>query len=454
MRGRCLSAVGAVLAIALFTLAASPCTAVLRTILENTASATLVIDAGHGGFDGGAVAARGVSRTGRSTCHVAHSVSGRSPGCSAYPAAHHPSRTTGALDYQDPGAVGARKQGRGHPRARTHRDPDRLLAGFRQHPPQQIRATRSTTAHRCFTPRTAHSESQLAEALQSAARLRLQGIRKTADSRRARPDRPGDLPHAGQLTCPAVIVECGFSVQPRRRDLRLRSPKTITKTACCLHRDQAISGTQIGHGGQPMKQKTLFLMQRLRLRKPPKWYGKCPSCGAWNTMSEFKVKPPRPPRAASTALRATARRGRPVRMDDIETGDEARFLSGIGELDRVSRRRRGARLVRARRRRARHRQIYAPAPDVSGDVPERPRAVCFRRGVAPADSSLRAGPSAHRPPASCISSRRPTWIRSFNETELMAPDILIVDSIQTVYKQRSDRRARRHDADQGMRDAV
>ena len=61
MRGRCLFAVGAVLAIALFTLAAAPCTAVLRTISENTAPATLVIDAGHGGFDGGAVSERGVS---------------------------------------------------------------------------------------------------------------------------------------------------------------------------------------------------------------------------------------------------------------------------------------------------------------------------------------------------------------------------------------------------------
>ena len=59
MRGRCLSAVGAVLAIALFTLAASPCTAVLRTVLENTASATLVIDAGHGGEDPGKVSGSG-----------------------------------------------------------------------------------------------------------------------------------------------------------------------------------------------------------------------------------------------------------------------------------------------------------------------------------------------------------------------------------------------------------
>ena len=76
MRGRCLSAVGAVLAIALFTLAAAPCTAVLRTISENTASATLVIDAGHGGFDGGAVSERGVSES--------PSESGLSPAFSAF----------------------------------------------------------------------------------------------------------------------------------------------------------------------------------------------------------------------------------------------------------------------------------------------------------------------------------------------------------------------------------
>ena len=81
MRGRCLSAVGAVLAIALFTLAAAPCTAVLRTISENTASATLVIDAGHGGF-----AARfpnAVSANRRSTCR-SPSESGLSPAFSAF----------------------------------------------------------------------------------------------------------------------------------------------------------------------------------------------------------------------------------------------------------------------------------------------------------------------------------------------------------------------------------
>lgn len=82
MRGRCLSAVGAVLAIALFTLAAAPCTAVLRTISENTASATLVLDAGTAAL----TAARfpnAVSANRRSTCR-SPSESGLSPAFSAF----------------------------------------------------------------------------------------------------------------------------------------------------------------------------------------------------------------------------------------------------------------------------------------------------------------------------------------------------------------------------------
>ena len=38
-----------------------------------------------------------------------------------------------------------------------------------------------------------------------------------------------------------------------------------------------------------MKQKTVFLCSDCGYESP-KWYGKCPSCGAWNTMSEFKPR--------------------------------------------------------------------------------------------------------------------------------------------------------------------
>ena len=81
-----------------------------------------------------------------------------------------------------------------------------------------------------------------------------------------------------------------------------------------------------------MKQKTRFLCDDCGYESP-KWYGKCPSCGAWNTMKEFTIKPEVATRSVlPSASRVSAK---PVRMDEIETGSEERLLSGIGELDRV-----------------------------------------------------------------------------------------------------------------------
>ena len=80
-----------------------------------------------------------------------------------------------------------------------------------------------------------------------------------------------------------------------------------------------------------MKQKTLFLCNECGYESP-KWFGKCPSCGAWNTMSEFKPAAPSAARGTTSFVRGASR---PTLLGDIETGDEARFLSGIGELDRV-----------------------------------------------------------------------------------------------------------------------
>ena len=80
-----------------------------------------------------------------------------------------------------------------------------------------------------------------------------------------------------------------------------------------------------------MKQKTVFLCSDCGYESP-KWYGKCPSCGAWNTMSEFKEKPVSAARGTNTFQRGESR---PTLLKDIDTGDESRFHSGIGELDRV-----------------------------------------------------------------------------------------------------------------------
>ncbi|WP_407383264.1 DNA repair protein RadA [Ruminococcus sp.] len=64
----------------------------------------------------------------------------------------------------------------------------------------------------------------------------------------------------------------------------------------------------------------------------PKWYGKCPSCGEWNTMNE-EIKDTSKPAAAGRS-HSTAY-APPVAIHDISTTDEIRYQTGSKELDRV-----------------------------------------------------------------------------------------------------------------------
>ena len=63
-----------------------------------------------------------------------------------------------------------------------------------------------------------------------------------------------------------------------------------------------------------------------------KWYGKCPGCGQWNTMNE-EVKETAPVKGSFSAARPSLHR--PVRIDEISTEEEARYHTGLTELDRV-----------------------------------------------------------------------------------------------------------------------
>ena len=63
----------------------------------------------------------------------------------------------------------------------------------------------------------------------------------------------------------------------------------------------------------------------------PKWYGKCPSCGEWNTMNE-EIK-----QTSNTTYSKVAKSNyvAPVQIKDISTTDEIRYKTGLSELDRV-----------------------------------------------------------------------------------------------------------------------
>ena len=80
-----------------------------------------------------------------------------------------------------------------------------------------------------------------------------------------------------------------------------------------------------------MKTKTMFYCTECG-NETPKWAGKCPACGAWNTIVEQPET--RAPKGGSrTGSVFTARRACPV--TDLQSDEEIRFPPGMGELDRV-----------------------------------------------------------------------------------------------------------------------
>ena len=68
----------------------------------------------------------------------------------------------------------------------------------------------------------------------------------------------------------------------------------------------------------------------------PKWHGRCPGCGEWNTMAEEKRASASSGRGGgSSGSRAAPRALTPVRLGDVEAPRIERLHTGIGELDRV-----------------------------------------------------------------------------------------------------------------------
>ena len=66
----------------------------------------------------------------------------------------------------------------------------------------------------------------------------------------------------------------------------------------------------------------------------PKWIGKCPACGEWNTFTEYRVGKAKPMEGVHEEFSLMAKSS-PLSMSQIETEDEPRINMGDGELNRV-----------------------------------------------------------------------------------------------------------------------
>lgn len=165
----------------------------------------------------------------------------------------------------------------------------------------------------------------------------------------------------------------------------------------------------------------------------PKWQGRCPSCGAWNSMEEHVEKPAAVGKAKSAPVGMSRP---PQRISEVDCDAEIRFSTGMGELDRVL----GGGAV------AGSLVLVGGAPGigkstlllqicgslcagqkvlyVSGEESERQLKLRAQRlGVAPESLYI-------------LSETRLGDVLEAVET--MQPDILIADSIQTLYSEQNE----------------
>ena len=180
------------------------------------------------------------------------------------------------------------------------------------------------------------------------------------------------------------------------------------------------------------KSKTVFFCTACG-NETPKWMGRCPGCGAFNTMEEHIEKPVSPGKAKSAPVGMSRK---PQRIRQVDSDSEIRFLTGMGELDRVL----GGGAV------AGSLVLVGGAPGIgkstlllqicdqlckerrvlyiSGEESERQLKLRAQRlGVAPEELLILS------------ETRLSDVVEAVEETK---PDILIVDSIQTLYNEEND----------------
>lgn len=180
------------------------------------------------------------------------------------------------------------------------------------------------------------------------------------------------------------------------------------------------------------KTKTVFYCTECG-NESPKWQGRCAACGAWNTLVEHIEKPSAAGRAKSApvGISRTAQK-----LSQISSDDEIRFSTGMGELDRVL----GGGAV------AGSLVLVGGAPGIGKStlLLQICQSLCAGRKVlyvsgeeSEKQLKMRAQRIGTEPEDLFILSE--TRLSDIlNATHTIQPDILIIDSVQTLYHEEND----------------
>ena len=180
------------------------------------------------------------------------------------------------------------------------------------------------------------------------------------------------------------------------------------------------------------KAKTVFYCTNCG-NETPRWQGKCPACGAWNTIEEH-IEKPTPTGKAKAAPVGQSRR--PQKIGQVTSDGEIRFSTGMGELNRVL----GGGAV------AGSLVLVGGAPGIGKStlLLQICSSLCEGRTVlyvsgeeSERQLKLRADRLGVVPESLYILSE--TRLSDILEAiQELSPDILIIDSIQTLYNEEND----------------
>ena len=171
------------------------------------------------------------------------------------------------------------------------------------------------------------------------------------------------------------------------------------------------------------QQKTVWFCSECGAESP-KWAGKCPACGAWNTMVEEKVQ------SKSKGIITTKRsESRPRPISKIEALDEPRITMPSEELNRVL----GGGLV------AGSLVLIGGEPGIGKStlvlqniLSSRSRTILYVSGEESATQLKMRADRLQRASDNCFIVTETSLESIFRHIEEVKPGILIVDSIQTV----------------------
>jgi len=182
------------------------------------------------------------------------------------------------------------------------------------------------------------------------------------------------------------------------------------------------------------KVKTSFFCQNCGAQSP-KWLGRCTSCGEWNTYVEEVIESPGSARASWTTDRTNRKTSKPVALSEINYNDQKRIVLRDRELSRVL----GGGIVPGSV------VLFGGEPGIGKSTLMLQVALQLKNNkvlyVSGEESEQQIKMRAERMDSfseNCYILSETSTQNIFKQIELLKPELLIIDSIQTLNTSRLD----------------